>query len=257
MAQYNFHFKTKITFSETICQHIFLLRCTPLNFESQKVLMVNHSIIPSGLVNVSTDSFGNIVHNGSVSAKHNYFEFISEGTVELGKYCIAEPLNRLYLYPSQFTQLMPNIEGLYKSIKIPVGAPKREKLFLFSTRLHQILHYEPGITTVDTTASEALSLGKGVCQDFAHLLIVLCRIEGIASRYVSGFMEGEGFTHAWVEFYDEGAWYGFDPTHNQMIDSGYIKIAHGRDYYDCSIERGVFKGQARQRMEVVVKVNKQ
>lgn len=117
--------------------------------------------------------------------------------------------------------------------------------------------YVPGITTVQTTASQSLEMKKGVCQDFAHLLISLCRKAGIPARYVTGFMQGEGFTHAWIEFYDAGFWYGFDPTHNRQIDTGYIKVAHGRDYEDCAIDRGSFKGLAQQKLEVFLKVEQQ
>ena len=101
---------------------------------------------------------------------------------------------------------------------------------------------------------EALLQGKGVCQDFAHTMLAMCRIFGIAARYVSGFMEGEGYTHAWIEYYHLGSWFGFDPTHNRPADPGYIKLSHGRDYNDCAIDKGVFKGLAQQEMEVYLRV---
>jgi transglutaminase-like putative cysteine protease len=123
-----------------------------------------------------------------------------------------------------------------------------------SWAVYDTIEYTQGTTDINTTASDALKLGKGVCQDFAHLLISLCRLKGIPSRYVTGFMEGEGHTHAWVEYYDSGYWKAADPTQRKLVETGYIKLSHGRDYEDCSIERGVFSGRAEQNLEVFLNV---
>ena len=102
--------------------------------------------------------------------------------------------------------------------------------------------YTPGSTTIKTTAEEALAQGKGVCQDYAHVMLAVCRNLGLASRYIAGMLGGEGATHAWVEIYHEGRWVGLDPTHNRLIDDNYITIAHGRDYRDCMLDIGIFSG---------------
>ena len=253
----NYYFKTEITFSEKINSHYFLLRCTPGNFDFQTILNVQCAVPNSTGISVGSDAFGNIVHSGSIPEQHNQFVYLSEGSVELTPYRIVEPLNRIFLYSSKNTGFMPNVESLYHRINVPSVATVQQKVALLSNGFHNVITYEPGITGTQTTASEALQLGKGVCQDFAHLLISLCRKEGIAARYVTGFMEGEGFTHAWIEYYDNGVWLGFDPTHNRPIEMGYIKIAHGRDYSDCAIERGIFSGLAQQKMEVILKVEQQ
>ena len=77
---------------------------------------------------------------------------------------------------------------------------------------------------------------------------------GIPARYVVGMMIGEGYTHAWVEIYTGEGWYGLDPTNNLHIDDYYIKIAHGRDYADCIVDRGIFNGFTNQQQEIVVSV---
>lgn len=147
------------------------------------------------------------------------------------------------------------ITDLFESVIIPTKTTSLEKVLLYSTAIHKVFTYESGVTNVQTIASEALVIGKGVCQDFAHILISLCRKAGIPARYITGFMLGEGFTHAWIEYYADGFWYGFDPTHNRaIINEGYIKLAHGRDYQDCSIDKGVFIGLAQQDLEVSLKV---
>ena len=114
--------------------------------------------------------------------------------------------------------------------------------------------YKTGSTTNQTTAEMALAQGCGVCQDYAHILIALCRQQGIPARYIAGFMIGEGATHAWVEVYVNGKWLGIDPTHNRIVDDLYIKLAEGRDFADCIIDRGLFNGVAQQSQYVEVKV---
>ena len=99
---------------------------------------------------------------------------------------------------------------------------------------------------------EVYRLKKGVCQDYAHLMIAICRINGIATRYVCGFMEGTGETHAWVEIHDGYSWIGFDPTNNCRISYGYVKIAHGRDAFDGPVNRGVYIGNALQQTQINV-----
>ena len=79
---------------------------------------------------------------------------------------------------------------------------------------------------METTAAEVLERKEGVCQDFAHLMIALCRQRGIPARYVNGFLVGEGETHAWVEIFDGYNWLGFDPTHNCRISDGFISLQY-------------------------------
>lgn len=74
----------------------------------------------------------------------------------------------------------------------------------------------------------------------------------MAARYVNGFMQGIGLTHAWVEVHDGKAWHGIDPTNNRLIEYGYVKLSHGRDALDCPVNRGVFTGMASQQVEIRV-----
>ena len=124
-------------------------------------------------------------------------------------------------------------------------------------KLHQDLSYEKGVTTFQTTAEEAMKLKKGVCQDYAHILIALLRMMKIPARYVVGMMIGEGFSHAWVEMEADGRWYGLDPTNDVLVGENYIKISHGRDYNDCIVNKGVFTGMASQKQDISVIVCEQ
>ena len=116
------------------------------------------------------------------------------------------------------------------------------------------MDYAPGSTSVATTAAQAVELGRGVCQDYAHITLALMRDAGIPSRYVCGFIPGEGATHAWVEWFDSGLWLALDPTHDRAVEYGFIKLAHGRDSSDCPVNRGIFTGRVQQSNSVSIKV---
>ncbi|MCD7954522.1 MAG: transglutaminase family protein [Lachnospiraceae bacterium] len=120
--------------------------------------------------------------------------------------------------------------------------------------LYENFSYVKGVTNVHTTAEEAMALGKGVCQDYAHILLSLCRIHRIPCRYVVGMLIGEGLSHAWVEVCDGSRWYAIDPTNNLIVDDQHIKISSGRDYHDCIVSQGVFVGRTKQTQTVAVRV---
>jgi transglutaminase-like putative cysteine protease len=129
--------------------------------------------------------------------------------------------------------------------------------------VYQAFDYDPDSTHVHTSAAEAWKDRKGVCQDYAHVMIALCRGLGIPARYVSGYFyngktgdENEA-SHAWVEiFLPHFGWKGFDPTHNRDVDARYIKLAIGRDYGDIKPVSGSYRGKGTQRMDVVVQIRK-
>jgi transglutaminase-like putative cysteine protease len=129
-----------------------------------------------------------------------------------------------------------------------------DKAKILCAKVYEHFTYAPGETNVMTTAGEAFVAGKGVCQDYAHVLITLCRMAGMPARYVSGLFVGEGASHAWAEVWMDGLWYGIDPTHNCLADEKYLKLCVGRDYSDCPLERGVFSGWAEQTQKVFTKV---
>ena len=107
---------------------------------------------------------------------------------------------------------------------------------------------------VASIAAQVMQTLQGVCQDYAHLMIGYCRRRGIPARYVCGFMEGTGETHAWVEVYDGPGYVGVDPTHVRLCDDGYLRVNVGRDSRDCAINRGMFTGMAQQTMEVCARM---
>jgi transglutaminase-like putative cysteine protease len=113
--------------------------------------------------------------------------------------------------------------------------------------VHTALAYEHGVTAVTTTAADALAAGRGVCQDYAHVMLSVCRLVGIPARYVSGHLLGEGGSHAWVEVFRrrrgrEWSAEAWDPANNCRTGAGYITIAVGRDYADVAPMSGMYEG---------------
>jgi transglutaminase-like putative cysteine protease len=119
---------------------------------------------------------------------------------------------------------------------------------------YHALDYEWGVTGVRTTAHEALVLGRGVCQDFAHVMLALCRIRGLPARYVSGHLVGQGGTHAWVEVLVHSAdgraaeAVGYDPCNGRRTGAGHVTVATGRDYRDVPPTSGTYVGSAAGRL---------
>ncbi len=118
----------------------------------------------------------------------------------------------------------------------------------------QVMHYQSGVTTVATTAGEVLTLRQGLCQDYAHLMLALCRAAQLPARYVSGHLLGKGGSHAWVEVFlvmEHGLEpVAFDPTNNRRPHPGYITVAVGRDYRDVAPTSGSFLAPYRGRLTI-------
>jgi transglutaminase-like putative cysteine protease len=146
--------------------------------------------------------------------------------------------------------------GFYQVVSVYLAAQQ------LTEYVYTNFQYIQGVTNVETTLEEIWKLKAGVCQDFAHILLVMLRILNIPARYVSGYvcprdagMRGEGATHAWVEAYIPFyGWLGFDPTNNCVVTDLHVRLAIGRNFSDCSPVRGTYKGTSRQTLEVGVSV---
>lgn len=147
------------------------------------------------------------------------------------------------------------------------GRPLPEAAHDLMNRIHTSLKYETASTQVNTPALQALKQGKGVCQDFAHIMVACCRALGLPARYVSGYMLtnpppgqprliGCDASHAWASVYLPGVrqWLDFDPTNNRTPGEDYVTLATGRDFLDVSPMRGVIRGGAQHILEVAVTV---
>lgn len=261
MRTLNFCYRMTLDFSEPVSGHQFTLRMLPKTDERQQVTECEVRLTPECELFWGEDAFENRYVYGEVKQEHTKFavEVFGKAVIESGIWIPAskeEKLNR-YRYPSRYTKTGEKLKGYFTAFR----SRQTEKGFAFAEvlmhRLYEDIEYRQGVTNIHTTAEEALSLGQGVCQDYAHIMIALCRMAGIPARYVVGMMSGEGYSHAWVEVCADGFWYGMDPTNNRMADDTYVKISHGRDYQDCIVNRGVFRGWGTQTQTVKVVVEEE
>jgi transglutaminase-like putative cysteine protease len=181
-----------------------------------------------------TDRFGNVVIDIGARRVERWLEFGASAAVER---IATNDLHRIavdprFLCPTPLTTADARIRDL-----VTPGAGPAD----ICARVSRSLIYEWGITGVQTSAAEAIRVGRGVCQDFAHIMIAACRAAGIAARYVSGHLVGEGGSHAWVEALvpepdrlGEWAVQAWDPTHDRPAGDGYVTVAVGRDYADVA-----------------------
>ena len=158
---------------------------------------------------------------------------------------LTDPGERLREYMESIRASMPSFDDL-RSL---------DKAKQIMERLHGYLVYEKGCTGIGTGAEEAFSIGRGVCQDYSHIMISLLNMSGCSARYVTGLIIGEGESHAWVEVVDDGKWYGLDPTNNILVQDSHIKIGCGRDATECQINRGIMHGGGEQTQDIYVNVS--
>ena len=198
------------------------------------------------------DAAGNSVLRARVPHVHDHIEFEVEAVVEragpvtdvlLPACALTDP--RL-LGATRLTTADPAIRDLAATMD---GTDRLAVAERFCDYVHDAITYEFGMTSVTTTAAEALAGGRGICQDSAHLMIALCRAVGLPARYVSGHLLGEGGTHAWAEAVVADAAgaraVAFDPCNGRRAGRDYITVATGRDYTDVAPTSGSYFGTAR------------
>jgi len=202
------------------------------------------------------DCFGNLIAHVFISEVSKAIEFTAEVAVERN---VSEQ-HRLpsgwladdyLLQPSRLTAADERIrlEAEWLASSVEWGIPLADRI---NDWVYQSMTYRHDVTGINTTAAEALALGAGVCQDYAHLMLAMCRACGLPSRYVSGHLLGQGGTHAWVEVVlpaDDGSGeaigWPFDPTHASRGGLDYITIAVGADYSDVAPTSGTYVSTAR------------
>ncbi|MBO5659339.1 MAG: transglutaminase family protein [Duodenibacillus sp.] len=251
-----YRLSTRLSFDRPVTDHVFRLRLTPACDERQRVVRSDIRIHPATPLARGIESvWGNRTHFGRLDAPHDALLYEAEGVVKTTARSVSDVEPAGYLvHPTPLTRPGAALLALCRGIdltKRPCGKA------LMGTAMHLVhgaFTYTPGITTVATTAEEALASGRGVCQDYSHVLIALLRHCGMHARYVSGMMTGIGATHAWVEAWHEGQWIGLDPTHDAWVDEHYVVMARGADFSDAAIEHGLFKGSAIQTITTTVNV---
>ena len=134
-----------------------------------------------------------------------------------------------------------------------------ERVLAYSAELHRRFTYRKNVTRFDSRPDDFLEAGGGVCQDFAHVMLALLRLDGIPCRYVSGYLHVESpsepaQSHAWIEFHSSRhGWVPFDPTHDREIDDRYVVVAYGRHYDDVPPNKGIYRGGAHETLRAEVR----
>lgn len=260
MKKLQFHYEMQLNFSNPVYDHHYLFRCLPMREPAQQCCNLCYGIEPAGQIHEITDGFGNRTCVGEALLPHDSLNVWAEGTVFVDRSApMKESLHPLFSFPSAYTSPDEELTGFFKTVQASAGERDGKTDLEFALylmdQLYRNFSYVPGKTNVKTTAAEAFKGREGVCQDYAHILLTLLRLAGYPARYVAGMMVGEGATHAWTEVYLDGAWIGLDPTHNCLVGDHFIKLSHGRDFGDCTIDKGCFKGFASQTQKIYVKVD--
>ncbi|HEX9355634.1 MAG TPA: transglutaminase family protein [Streptosporangiaceae bacterium] len=155
------------------------------------------------------------------------------------------------LSPTRLTAADDRLRDLAARLPATAAAPLDQAEWICDL-VHASLEYADGVTSVRTTAAEALAGGRGVCQDMAHVMLALCHLVGLPARYVSGHLIGQGGTHAWVEVVvpqaRDAVAVSFDPCHGRRAGSGYVTVATGRDYGDVAPTSGSYVGTSGSRL---------
>jgi len=277
MAVFKIVHITKYQYNWPIKESINEIRLFPHHFENQEVLQYQLLITHNPDVDISADYYGNRMGNFNVLDAHTEMTIESRMLVRVNHSLkipeidatsvddIREDKEKsillLRLCYIDNIEKQNEIENILQEINIEnksiIEIAQQCNNFVFEN-----FTYTKGITNIETTVDEILTLKKGVCQDFAHILLQLLRTAGIPSRYVSGYIcpnesgfRGEGATHAWVEIYSpKQGWLGLDPTNNIWTMDNHVRLSVGRNFSNCTPIKGTFKGLARQTLSVCVSI---
>jgi transglutaminase-like putative cysteine protease len=152
------------------------------------------------------------------------------------------------LRPTRLTAAGPQLRDVAEDLRDDDLSPL-ELADKTCRKVHSLLTYSYGVTSIGTTAAEALAGGRGVCQDSAHVMLALCHLLDLPARYVSGHLLGQGGTHAWVEVVsphaDHAIATAFDPCNGVPGSASYLTVATGRDYTDVRPTSGAYVGTVR------------
>jgi transglutaminase-like putative cysteine protease len=278
MPEFNIQHITKYIYQGYVRDSANQIILYPINDSFQKVLKHELTITGNPDIDNFTDYYGNNIGMFTYCSPHYELEIFSKVSVVTNPRQL--PVDDIFIADQwrdleRLRKMAPYIDYLKQEyfeksdlLNKIVLSKKRDDDTPYQTSLNfcryvfEHFDYIPGITTVETTLDEIWNLKAGVCQDFAHILLVMLRMINIPARYVSGYicpnksgMRGEGATHAWVEVYIPGyGWLGLDPTNNCVANETHVRLAVGRSFTDCSPVKGVYKGAAGHVLKVAVSV---
>lgn len=256
-------------------------RMLPVSSDGQLVLFSNLEILPMSSQHGYVDYWGSRVSSFEILTPHQELSLTATSLVEvrprehaesgLGWHELAievEKTTETVEHLNQTRRTNPPNEVVEIAREIAVGEPDACAAALaISMAIGESMEYMQGVTGVTSTAAEAWTVRKGVCQDITHLTLGALRSVGIPARYVSGYLHpkpnaaiGEtvaGESHAWVEWFCGGQWRGFDPTNRIDIGDRHVHVGRGRDYNDVPPLRGVYAGPFGSTLFVKVEITRE
>jgi transglutaminase-like putative cysteine protease len=269
---------TRLDFADEVLESVMDTHLGPRDDCDQHIERFELRLEPTGHVRRYQDGFANTAHLLTHTRPHVFLQVTALTEVRTH---LADPFELPPRTPDPLDP-MELADGLDASPYIPslsaleeMAAPFRmadpSDAFSVVRSLSEMVYrdftYRQNVTDVYTSVERVVEDRQGVCQDFAHLLIGLCRAIRIPARYASGYIvvngktesaaptRGSDASHAWVEaFTPTHGWRGFDPTNNLVANDRYVKIAIGRDYHDVPPTRGTYQGGGTERLTVAVNV---
>lgn len=257
MKNLHFDYSFEIKYSSDITNCYYTIKGVPQDSARQKIKNLEIEMVPESKPEWSTDCHGNKYIWGCNPLPHKYFLYRVTGNATCGlsdyEEVVEENELMIFRHGTKLNAAGEKLSAYYKECEDSLGLKgdlsPLEKALRLMEKLHADFNYEKNVTGVKTTAEEAFETGRGVCQDFAHIFISLLHLAGCSARYVTGFITGEGATHAWVEVANDGKWYGVDPCNNSRVMDDYIKVGVGRDASECLINRGIMHGGGDQTLD--------
>jgi transglutaminase-like putative cysteine protease len=270
--------RTEYLYAEPVHHNANEVRLQPLHNAWQQRRFHVMRVVPTARLGSFSDFHANGACHFEIEESHDRLLIDVESVVETGnRYSNGRPLgarlstldesarrdeSHMFLQESRYVMVTPEI---WRAAVDTRGDD--DCVYTVAENLMRYVYrrctYLSGITTVHTTSEQFFRDSRGVCQDYAHLMLALCRSIRIPARYVSGYLyvsshpetRGAQASHAWCEVYVPGHdWYALDPTNNRLVDDCYIAVATGRDYDDVAPVKGSFYGGGSRQLTVVVQV---
>jgi transglutaminase-like putative cysteine protease len=280
---FNLRFLTEYRYAQPVTDNLNVLRVRPATNRTQRVEDYVVRVDPETRLGRHEDYFGSEVIEFGISRPHDHLTIDVRARVTtsdpgeppeadwdaIRTHAYAQAGGE-YLLADGDTSGDPRLDDLSGRLGAPTPLAALRQL---TTLIPDGFAYRQGVTYVDSTVIDLLDAGAGVCQDFVHLGLLLLRRQGIAARYVSGYLwspgeDGEADsievdTHAWLEALlptTDGSgvpvWWGADPTNRRLAGESHVKIGHGRHYRDVPPIRGVYRGGAAAKLDASVRMTR-
>jgi transglutaminase-like putative cysteine protease len=255
--------ETRLEYSEPVMEAVAELRMEPVSDLDQSCRSFHLAVHPETEIFRYQGGFGNRVHHFNLLREHRAVRILAASVVEThpralnlasSAAVLPVPLESAELEVLDFlpfrgpVRATPRLTALCEGLQPKNAATIADVLVRLLRFLGEKFEYARDVTQASSPVDDILEQGKGVCQDFAHLMIAILRHFGIPARYVSGYIHRpnkESQSHAWCEAWlPDLGWLGVDPTNNQLVNDHYVKVAVGRDFTDVPPNKGVYRGAA-------------